>query len=73
MFTSVIIEVLQGRGVGVDQVEMVLQPAHLRGVPGLPQLPQPRYLVHQLPLLGDPECPDGGMSYYTLIDWNAIY
>ena len=53
--TSVIIQILQCRGVGVDQTEMVLQPAHLRGVPGLLQLPQPGYLVHQLPLLGDPQ------------------
>ena len=53
--TSVIIQVLQCGGVGVDETEMVLQPAHLRGVPGLLQLPQPGYLVHQLPLLGDPQ------------------
>ena len=65
--TSVIIQVLQCRGVGVDQTEMVLQPAHLRGVPGLLQLPQPGYLVHQLPLLGDPERTEMLSNYYFII------
>ena len=58
--TAVIIKVLQSCGVSIDKVEMVLQPTHLGGVPGLPQLPQPRYLVHQLPLLGDPQCSNVG-------------
>ena len=57
--TAVIIKVLQSCGVSIDKVEMVLQPTHLRGVPGLPQLPQSGYLVHQLPLLRDPESSEG--------------
>ena len=61
--TSVIIQVLQCGGVGVDETEMVLQPAHLGGVPGLLELPQPSYLVHQLPLLRDPQSSEVGKFY----------
>ena len=67
--TAVIIEVLQSCGVSIDKVEMVLQPTHLRGVPGLPQLPQSGYLVHQLPLLGDPERTEILSNYYFIITW----
>ena len=51
------VEVLGLGVVGVDEGEAVVQPAHLDRVPGLPQLPQPRQLVHHLLLLRDPQGP----------------
>ena len=55
--TTVGVEVLGLGVVGVDEGEAVVQPAHLDRVPGLPQLPQPRQLVHHLLLLRDPQGP----------------
>ena len=55
--TAVGVEVLGLGVVGVDEGEAVVQPAHLDRVPGLPQLPQPRQLVHYLLLLRDPQRP----------------
>ena len=57
MLTAVVEQVLQLVSVGVDEVEVVLQPGHLTGVPGLLQLSQPGDLVHQLLLLTDPQRP----------------
>ena len=56
--TAVGVEVLGLGVVGVDEGEAVVQPAHLDRVPGLPQLPQPRQLVHYLLLLRDPQRPE---------------
>ena len=55
--TAVGVEVLGLGVVGVDEGEAVVQPAHLDRVPGLPQLPQPRQLVHHLLLLRHPQRP----------------
>ena len=49
------VQILQGLGVGIDEVEVVLQPRHLALVPRRPQLTQAGDLVDQLFLLADPE------------------
>ena len=53
--TAVVVQVLGLGVVGVDEGETVVQPAHLDRVPRLPQLPQPRQLVHHLLLLRHPQ------------------
>ena len=49
------VQALQRLRVGVDEVEVVLQPRHLALVPRRPQLAQPGDLVHELLLLADPK------------------
>ena len=52
------VQALEGLRVGVDEVEVVLQPRHLALVPRRPQLTQTRDLVHKLLLLADPQRPE---------------
>ena len=49
------VQVLECLRVGIDEVEVVLQPRHLALVPRRPQLAQPGDLVHELLLLADPK------------------
>jgi hypothetical protein len=63
--TFVAVQVFQGLGVGVDDVQVVLEPRHLAVVPGGFELPEGRHLMNQLLLLADPQRPMGGSVCIT--------